>query len=147
VATPGATRLFFAHEDTPTHPDLSVQRPGGLQLSVLHPEEAPPQEARSVKFPSSTEGSTFLEGPTLKAIEVAMNEFLPPGAKVRSDDEQLAWCLSRRENYDVSVLRTDTGIFFVTLSANLTRCKTREAILDAGAVYAIDSTGRILSRR
>lgn len=82
----------------------------------------------------------------LKAIEVAVDEFLPPGSKVQSYDERLEHCLSKRETYDISVLRAD-GLFFVTLSAKPSRCGLDEMIVDAGAVYAIDDQGRILDSR
>lgn len=111
-------------------------------------EWAPADVAAKVNFPSSTAGSLFLDGPTQKAIEVAINEFLPPGTKVKSPDERLARCLSNRETYDVSVLRAD-DLFFVTLSANLSRCGSESdlMVMDAGATYAIDAGGRILDRR
>ncbi|HYO53470.1 hypothetical protein [Archangium sp.] len=111
-------------------------------------EWAPPEVAAQVKFPGSTVGNLSLDGPTLKAIDVAMNEFLPPGAKVKSHDERLAQRLSKRETYDVSVLRADS-LFFVTLSAELPRCglDLDVMVMDAGAVYAVDSQGRILGKR
>ncbi|HYO57340.1 hypothetical protein [Archangium sp.] len=110
-------------------------------------ERAPPEEAEKVKFPDSLEGSTSLDGPAVKALEVAMDEFLPPGAKAQSYDEKLARCLSLRETYDVSVLRASADLYFVSFSANLSRCGLDEAVFDAGAVYAIDAQGRILARQ
>jgi hypothetical protein len=111
-------------------------------------EWAPPEVVTQIKFPGSTAGSLSLDGPTLKAVDVAMNEFLPPGTKVKSHDERLARCLSRRETYDVSVLRADS-LFFVTFSADLSRCgfDLDVMVMDAGAVYAVDSHGRILGKR
>lgn len=111
-------------------------------------EWAPPELAAQVKFPGSTVGSLSLEGPALKAINVAMNEFLPPGSMVKSHDERLARCLSIRETYDVSVLPAD-NLFFVTFSADLSRCglDLDLMVMDAGAVYAVDGQGRILDKR
>ncbi len=114
-------------------------------------EWAPPEIAENVKYPRSTAGSLFLDGPTLKAVEIALNEFLPPGSKIQTHDDRLSRCLSRRDTYDVSVLRAD-GVFFVTLSAELPRCGLNETnldviVMDAGATYAIDGQGRILDRR
>jgi hypothetical protein len=114
-------------------------------------EWAPPEVAEKVKFPGSTASSLSLDGPTLKAIDVALNEFLPPNARVTSYNERLANCLSARETYDISVLRSE-DLFFVTFSAVLSRCGLDEKnldvmVMDAGATYAIDSQGRILDKR
>jgi hypothetical protein len=43
------------------------------------PVWAPPAEAAKVAFPDSHEGAVQLTGAMLKALEVAMNDFLPPG--------------------------------------------------------------------
>jgi hypothetical protein len=110
-------------------------------------EWAPPEEAEKVRFPDSLEGSTSLEGPALKVLHVALDAFLPPGAKARSYDEKLARCLSQRETYDASVLQASADLYFVSFSANLSRCGLQETIVDAGAVYAIDGHGRILARQ
>jgi hypothetical protein len=107
-------------------------------------EWARPEEAERVKLPTSSEGSISLEGPSLRAIAIAIDDFLPPGSKARSYDKALEDCLSARENYDVSVLKSSEGLFFVSISANLARCGIEEAVLDAGATYAIDAQGRIL---
>lgn len=72
------------------------------------PEWAPPEEASKVRFPDSFEGGVHLTGPMVAALEVAANEFLPPGAEVEG------------------------------------KCGFDSAILDGGAVYAIDGGGRIL---
>lgn len=76
-----------------------------------------------------------------------MNEFLPPGAKAKADDEKVARCLSRRENFDTSVMRVSEDLFFVAFSADLSRCGINEILPDAGAVYAVDGRGRILARQ
>ncbi|WP_434391543.1 hypothetical protein [Melittangium boletus] len=107
-------------------------------------EWAAPEEMENVKPPSSVEGSISLDGQSLKAIEIAMDEFLPPGAKASSHDEKLARCLSSRENYDVSVFKSDEGIFFVAIAANLDRCGITDSVVDAGATYGIDAQGRIV---
>jgi hypothetical protein len=113
------------------------------------PERAPAEEAEKVEFPDSYEGGVRIEGPLRTAIEVAMDDFLPPGAKVKITDghKPLEQCLSNRDTYDVVALRSDEGIFFVNIFPVMERCKIDETLLDAGAVYAIDEKGRILDVR
>jgi len=76
---------------------------------------------------------------------VAMDEFMPPGTRVKADDERLARCLSKWETYDISVLKADDGIFFVRFFPKISRCGLGAIVLDAGAVYAVDGRGRILA--
>jgi hypothetical protein len=111
------------------------------------PERAPPEEAAKVVFPNSFEQGIRLDGPAMVAIEAAMSEFLPPGAQAEARDERLARCLSRRDTYDVTVLKASDDLYFVDIFPNLSRCGIELAvpIMDAGATYAIDGRGRILS--
>jgi hypothetical protein len=108
---------------------------------------APEVEAAKVTFPTSLETATKLDGPAVAALEVAMNDFMPPGAKVTADDEHLAQCLSRRDTYDVAVVKSDNGLYFVYFTADLSRCglSPERIVLDIDSTYAIDSTGRILA--
>jgi hypothetical protein len=111
-------------------------------------ERAPPSEAEKVSFPSSYEKAIQLDGPTMAALESARNEFMPPGVKAEAHNAQMASCLVRRDIYDVSVLKVDDNLFFVSFWPDLSRCniKTDDFILfDAGATYAIDGRGRILA--
>lgn len=108
---------------------------------------APPEEAEKVQFPNSYEGGPQLDGPAMAALAVAMNDFLPPGAKVHYFDEQVAQCLSRWDTYDTSVVKTSDDLFFVRFTPSLARCGIDTSIhvpLDIGAEYAIDGKGRIL---
>jgi hypothetical protein len=73
-----------------------------------------------------------------------MSDFLQPGVKHQSDDNRLAWCLSRWETYDTSVLRISDDLFFIRFAPVLSRCGIDSIVLDAGAEYAIDGQGRIL---
>ena len=113
-------------------------------------ERASPEEAAAVRFPDSLEQGTRLSGPTLAALRVALDDFLPPGSEItREDPEQrVAACLSRRSTYETLLLsREGEALFFVAFVPDLKRCGLAEEILDGGAVYAIDSRGRILDRR
>ncbi|NVJ05347.1 hypothetical protein HUW63_08875 [Myxococcus sp. AM001] len=110
-------------------------------------ERAPAEEAAKVTFPDSMEQGTHLDGPAMAALEVAMNDFLPPDAKAEARTEELARCLSQRSTYDVTVLKQDDQLYFVSFLPRLSRCGIELAapIMDAGATYAIDGHGRILS--
>ncbi len=110
-------------------------------------ERAPPQEAEKVTFPNSYEEGLHLDGPAMAALEIARNEFMPPGVKATSSDERLARCLARRDAYDVTVLKANDDLYFVSFLPNLARCgiEPEVMLMDAGAVYAIDGRGRILN--
>jgi hypothetical protein len=131
---------------------LSVLLPGCSLLGyhkVPKTSWAPTEDAAAVVFPSSFEDGVHLDGPMRAALEVAMNEFLPPGAeiKTRDPDKRMAQCLSRRSTYDTHVVQSGDGVFFVWFSPVPARCELNEPILDGGAVYAVDGHGRILDRR
>ena len=108
-------------------------------------EWAPPAESARVDFPNSFEQGTHLSGPRMAAVKIAMDDFMPPGTRVKGDNEQLAQCLSRWATYDVSVLQPSEDLFFVRFFPVTSRCGLDVMVLDAGAVYAVDSKGRILA--
>jgi hypothetical protein len=110
---------------------------------------APPEEAAAMVFPNSFKDGVHLEGPMMAALEVAMNEFLPPGAELqtRDTDKRMARCLSMRSTYDTHVVQSEANVFFVWFSPVPARCGLSEPILHGGAVYAVDGQGRILDRR
>ncbi len=112
------------------------------------PVWAPPEEAERVVFPNSYEGATQLDGPSMAALEVARSAFMPPGSKAQAPDERMARCLLRRDVYDVSVLKVNDNLFFVSFSPEFSRCglETKDLLIfDAGATYAIDGQGRVLA--
>ncbi len=109
-------------------------------------ERAPLAEAEQVKFPNSFEGSSRLTGPMAKALAVAMNDFIPPGTHPENEEDVVARCLSRWETFTLSVQSVSDDLFFVRFSPEkLPECAPNRSVLDAGAVYAIDGQGRILS--
>ncbi|HSP78142.1 MAG TPA: hypothetical protein VLQ93_06415, partial [Myxococcaceae bacterium] len=110
-------------------------------------ERAPPEEAEKVEFPNSFEKGVRLSGPMMTALQIAMNDFMPPGSKMTGDDERIARCLSRWDTFDTSVLRISDELYFVSFLPRLSRCGIDEIVLDAGATYAIDGKGRILDVR
>lgn len=110
-------------------------------------ERAPAAESTKVRFPDAFEQGTQLDGPAMAALEVAMNAFLPPDRRPEARDEPLARCLARRDTYDTTVLKENDDLYFVSFLPRLSRCgiELETPIMDAGAVYAIDARGRILS--
>jgi len=121
-----------------------------LGLSIRLPaDRAPAEEAEKIEFPQSFEKGVHLTGPMAVALEVAMNEFLPPGAEVKTNDadKRVANCLSRRSTYETLVLKANEDLFFVSFIPDIKRCGLEEEILDGGAVYAIDGRGRVLGVR
>ncbi len=106
--------------------------------------ELPSVGRDEVRYPNSYEKGLHMDGPMTRALAVAMSHYLPLGAKFQGDDKRIAWCLSRWENYDTSVLRVSDNLFFVEFAPDLSRCGIDAIIPDAGAEYAIDGQGRIL---
>jgi hypothetical protein len=109
-------------------------------------ERAPPDEARSIRFPDNFDEGAQLTGPMMAALEVAMNDFLPLGSRVKTNDsdKSIAECLSKRSTFDTQVMKASDNLYFVSFSPSLKRCGIKDYILDGGAVYAIDGKGRIL---
>ncbi|AFE03795.1 putative lipoprotein [Corallococcus coralloides DSM 2259] len=140
--------VFVALGCTAPHPDMRArQRATGMP--ELGGPQSSSEETAAVVFPSSFKEGVHLEGPVMAALEVAMNEFLPPGSELQTQDpdKRMAQCLSRRSTYDTHVLQSGADLFFVWFSPQPARCGLNEPILDGGAVYAIDGQGRILDRR
>jgi hypothetical protein len=116
-----------------------------------HPKavRAPPEVGEKIRDPASFVATTELDGPSLAALQVALNEFMPPGAKSSGNDEQLVRCFSRRDTFDVSVQKASDDLYFVSFLADLTRCDfpPDTLVMDAGATYVIDGQGRVLDVR
>jgi hypothetical protein len=79
-----------------------------------------------------------LDGPTLRAIQIAANDFLPPRDKNPP-------CEYRQEAHHYRVIRQG-DIVFVYIYENPTYCGFSSPALDSGAKYAISTDGRILRR-
>ncbi|WP_157231871.1 hypothetical protein [Hyalangium minutum] len=74
----------------------------------------------------------------LRAVLIAANDFLPPGAKNPS-------CPNRQEAQSYRVIRQG-DITFVYIYENEAYCGGSYLALDSGAKYAISTEGRILRR-
>ena len=110
--------------------------------------EAVLAEDPSIKFPRfhehvpfrvETDGGTVeLDGTVLHAIQIAANDFLPPGAK-----NPPCWATQAAHTYRV-IRQHD--IVFVRIDEDPARCGRKVMALDSGAQYAIGPDGRILRR-
>ncbi|GHG99331.1 hypothetical protein [Comamonas sp. JC664] len=113
------------------------------------PVHAPPEEAAAVAIPLAfpTEGRQVINGTTLRAIQLAMEDFLPWDRKLPSDATPLYECLNRRESYVVATAPASPSVVLVSILPNPDACDIATApILDVGATYAVDVNGwRILA--
>lgn len=117
-------------------------------LRVSSPPPVPVGDDRTIVFPSfferaagpvGVEGALYeLDGVMLRAVMIAANDFLPPGAKDPS-------CPSRQEAQSYRVIRQG-DIIFVYVYENEAYCGGSYLALDSGAKYAISTDGRILRR-
>lgn len=118
------------------HPDHA--RPEEREL----PAHAPPAEAAQVKFPAQfpKEGLHELPGVMATAIQLAMDDFRPPGSKPHPGATPLEQCLYRRQSFDVMAVPGPAGVVFVRFVFNPDACteEERAVVLDMGATYAID---------
>lgn len=109
-------------------------------------EWAPEAEAAKVTFPQTFEPSTRLTGPMLKALRVAMNEFLPPSVEGASTDDPVDRCMATWDTFTASVMQASEELFFVRITPDgLKQCAPGHLVLDGSATYAIDGRGRILA--
>jgi hypothetical protein len=111
-------------------------------------ERLPPEQDAGIEFPNSWEGGVQLSGPMMRALEVAMNDFLPPWTRPEDQKTPEDRCLARRETYRTMVKQAQEDLFFVSFFPDFSRCDPPGLmVLDAGADYAIDGQGRILAKR
>jgi hypothetical protein len=104
---------------------------------------------RSIAFPSfhaetavpvgADTRAYVLNGGLLRALQVAMDDFLPPVARDAST------CWKTPEAYRLRVIRQD-DIFFVLIHENPDACGTQFIGVDTGARYAVGLDGEILRR-
>jgi hypothetical protein len=117
-------------------------------LRPTWPAPAPLENDRSIVFPQFFEHSTVeieagttackLDGVVLKAIMIAMNDYLRPDARDQT-------CMGSPEAHRFRVVRQE-NIIFVRIDEDLELCGLQYLSLDSGASYAISTDGRILRR-
>lgn len=113
------------------------------QKSPTREEEDP-----SIRFPALHDRSTIhvgeegnvytVDGVTLRAINIAAEDFLGPESKARE-------CWEKREAHRFRVIRQG-DIIFVDVSLDPFYCQMPFMFLDYGVRYAISTDGRILRR-
>ncbi|WP_317987924.1 hypothetical protein [Hyalangium gracile] len=109
---------------------------------------APPTEASQVQFPLDLpkEERLIIPGVTFKAVQLAMEDFLPWDVRPHRGATADEFCLYQRESYDVTTAPGPEGVLFVRFTVRDGICNTEGPVLDMGATYAIDVTGwRILA--
>lgn len=112
------------------------------------PPPVPVGDDKSIQFPRffdhqatqvGARGTPYeLDGLTLRAIQIAANDFLPPGDKNPP-------CKDQQEAHHYRVIR-QANIVFVYIYENPAHCGFSSPALDSGAKYAISTDGRILRR-
>ncbi len=115
---------------------------GCVTRDERHPEDA------SIVFPSfhghvpvhldASEGGFELDGRVLRALQLAADDFLPPGGKGTP-------CWARQEAHSYRVVRQG-DVLFVRIDENPVACGRELPALHSGARYAISLDGRILKR-
>ncbi len=109
---------------------------------------APPEDAgTALSFPDPAEmlrGDVTLDGPTFKAVRVAMDDLKPRTRKPPADKVEA--CLDDESAYDFQVQRRG-NLFFVTILTIPERCDPNGVYLDGGVRYIIDAGGHILLKR
>jgi hypothetical protein len=112
------------------------------------PIHAPPEEAARVQFPLDLpkDDRLIIPGAVLRAVQLAMEDFLPWYVQPHRGATPDEVCLYQRESYDVTTAPGPEGVLFVRFTVRDGVCDTAGPVLDMGATYAIDVTRwRILS--
>lgn len=112
------------------------------------PLHAPPAEASQVQFPLDLpkEERLIIPGTVFKAVQLAMEDFLPWDVQPHKGATADEVCLYQRDAYDVTTAPGPAGVLFVRFTVRDDVCNKGGPILDMGATYAIDVNGwRILA--
>lgn len=112
----------------------------GLALACIRRHDSREQQAPSLQMPSYNvimEG-TVIDGPTLRALQVAVDDFFPESSGPRA-------CIDTPEAHRYYALRR-AEVIYVAILQEPSHCGRAHPSLDAGARYAIGIDGRILRR-
>lgn len=100
----------------------------------------------SIAFPSfSSPNAVRLDATTVRALQVATEDFFPWYRQLRPGLSDLERCIYSPRSLDYTIIRGE-AVTFVRLQVNPKRCGGHGAVADSGANYAIDIDGRILRR-
>ncbi|WP_342378562.1 hypothetical protein NVS55_04150 [Myxococcus stipitatus] len=107
---------------------------------------APPEEALKVEFPEwKKEGTIVLDGITLRALQIAAEDFIPVGTTPPEGADAKTICQMRWESFDTWIRRGER-VTFIHFSPIWERCGVTRPPVDGGADYAISDDGIILRR-
>ncbi|QDE88135.1 hypothetical protein BHS06_03730 [Myxococcus xanthus] len=114
----------------------------------FRPEHAPPEESARFVFPLGFPPGehTFIPATISAAVGLAMDDFLPRGAKPPKEATPDEVCLAQRSSYDVLAKALSDSVVLVSFSPRAGACVQEGIALDVGATYAVDVSGwRILA--
>ena len=118
--------------------------PGCALFRPCHrPAKAPPEQAAQYRFPVAlpTEGQHVLPGRIAAAIALAMEDFLPLGAKPARDASPAEVCMFQRESYDVTAVAGEDDVIFIRFAVRGDACRelSGPSIADVPIIYAVDA--------
>lgn len=107
---------------------------------------AAPEVAERIQFPQWGKSATAVTGSQLKALQIAMDDFRPPGSGSSTHEDALVRCLQKIENYDAWVVRGEGLTFIHFTPEEGERCGLDSNAVDLGVSYAVSDDGIILKR-
>ena len=112
----------------------------GLSMGCLRHRGWLPHQDSSVQLPGyeSIMAGAPIDGPTLRALQVAANDFFPAWGPLRA-------CIDTPEAHKYYAVRRGE-IIYVAISQDPGYCGRAYSSLDSGVRYAISVDGRILRR-
>lgn len=111
-------------------------------LLACHPRIGPPAPS-NITFPREPE-DTRLDHATLRALQVATDDFLPP--RLWFSGTEIDRCIWSPRSLDYYVT-SEADIIYVRLQINPRHCGVLRSITDAGARYAIRRSDAEILRR
>ena len=111
-----------------------------LLKGPTRPVYAPPAEAAKVEFPLVVpEEAVTLDGVTIRAINLAFEDFLPWDREPPRGTAPGDVCFYKRDSYDVMAWRGSEGVMFVSIYLRPETCDHSPGpLLDVGTRYAVD---------
>lgn len=112
------------------------------------PAKAPVEEASRYRFPIilPSEGQHLLPGPIAAAVALAMEDFLPLGAKPPRNATPTEVCAFQRESYDVTAVPGNEDGVFVRFIPRVDACRELQGppLSDTPIIYAVDTRGWLI---
>lgn len=109
---------------------------------------APPEVAATIQFPAwDAQATTTIEGPQLRALQIAIEDFRPLWRRPPRNADELTRCMYRLDTFDVWVRRGEKMTFIYFNPREDERCGIQPIQADVSAAYAISDDGVILKRQ